>query len=265
MKFKTIFWLFNAVVLLALLIFALASFFLFGREYAAVYWGNMWIVAVLFILLIGVLDFYFVRNWRLFDYLEQEDWPSLLAWLEDRLYVKGQIRRPYANLLINTALSVSNIDAVKKLETEVRQRRPELMRSLGVSLGIPVLLGQDWKSIGEYFAPLADDPKTHRRDWARWCRALAAGGDVLDEMTELLNEKDPSVRLLSLNAISQYQDQLDDRTVVAAKTAENEVKAALAGDAGERALLRSREDHLMAVVLSGRITEARNDLLSATG
>jgi len=264
MKFKSIFWLFNGVVVLALVIFGVASFLLFGRDYAAVYWGNMWIVAVLFVVLIAVLDFYFVRNWKLFDLLEQEDWPALLAWLEDRIYVRGQFKRPYANLLINTALSVSNIDAVKKLETEVRQRKPELLKHLGVALGIPVLLSQDSEAVKAYFGPLADDARTHRRDWARWCRAAAAGSDGLEELADLLEAKDLSVRLLAYDELNRGPHELPEAVSASMNDAASELKGQLEGESGERRLTRSREDHLMAVVLTARVNEARKDLLADT-
>ena len=260
MRFKSIFWLFNIVVVIALIIFAGASFFLFGKDYAAVYWGNMWFVAVLFLLFIGVLDFYFIRNWSLFELLEAEDWPALLAWLENRLYTRGQIRRPYANLLINTALSVANYDAVKKLDAEIRQRKPELMRHLGVSLGIPHIKEENRNAILDHYNPLADDPKTHRRDWARWCRAMASGEDGIEEMTELLSGKDPSIRLLACYILDGYRPELEEAGNAALELARSTLKADLAGEAGNKALQRSREDHLLAAVLAARVNEARTRL-----
>ena len=227
------------------------------------FWGNMWVLLLIFLLMIGVLDFYFIRNWRLFSYLEQEDWPSLLAWLEVQLYEKGRINRPYANLLINTALSVSNLDAVKKLETEIRQRKPELMKYLGVSLGIPVLLEQNWTAIAEYFGPLAEDPGTKRRDWAIWCRAFASGEEDLDDLLLLLNDKDPSIRLLSLQLLDQYKDRLNENQRDILEESRLSLKDLMKGVRGERALQRSREDHLMAVVLSSRVNEIRREILGS--
>ena len=227
------------------------------------FWGNMWILLLIFLLMIGALDFYFVRNWRLFSYLEQEDWPALLAWLEVQLYEKGRINRPYANLLINTALSVSNIDAVKKLETEIRQRKPELMKSLGVALGIPVLLEQNWAAISEYFKPLAENPGTKRRDWAIWCRAFASGEEGIEDLLLLLNDRDPSIRLLSLQLLDQYKDKLNDNQRDILEEAGLSLKESMKGVRGERALQRSREDHLMAVVLSSRVNETRREILGS--
>jgi len=264
MRFKSIFWLFNIVVILALVLISTASFFILEKDSAAMFWGNMWLLLVIFVLMITTLDFYFIRNWRLFSYLEQEDWPALLAWLEERLYEKGKINRPYANLLINTALSVSNLDAVKKLETEIRQRKPELMKFLGVSLGIPVLLEQNWSAVADYFNPLAEDPKTKRRDWALWCRALASGGKGVEDLMILVRGKDPSVRLLSLQILDQCKTELTDNQLEELENVRTTLRTILKGAAGERVLQRSREDHLMAVVLSSRVNEVRKDLLGTS-
>ncbi len=225
------------------------------------FWGNMWLLLAVFVLMIAALDFYFIRNWHLFSYLEQEDWPALLAWLEERLYEKGKLNRPYANLLINTALSVSNLDAVKKLETEIRQRKPGLMKYLGVSLGIPVLLEQNWSAVSDYYNPLAEDPKTKRRDWALWCRALASGEKGVEDLMVLINGKDPSVRLLSLQVLDQYITELTDNQKEELENVRTSLTSILRGAAGERVLQRSREDHLMAVVLSSRVNEVRKDFL----
>jgi len=265
MRFKSIFWLFNIVVVLALVLITSASFFILEKNSIAMFWGNMWLLLLVFVILIAGLDFYFIRNWQLFTYLEQEDWPALLAWLEERLYEKGKINRPYANLLINTALSVSNLDAVKKLETEIRQRKPELMVSMGVSLGIPVLLGQNWTEIENYFGPLADNPKTKRRDWAIWCRALASGNRSVDDLLMLIDGRDPSVRLLALQLLDQQLDELSQEQKDKVNDSRNALRAILKGVPGERALQRSREDHLMAVVLSSRVNEVRKDIIGTVG
>ncbi len=261
MRFKTIFWLFNTIVLLALILIAFVPLLLLGKDYAAVYWGNMWIIAALFFVLIAALDIYFIRNWQLFNLLEKEDWPTLLAWLEERLYVKGSLNRAYAGLLINTSLSVSNLEAVRKLETEIRRKKPVLLKTLGVALGIPVLLDQDPDAVLAYFSPLADDPKTRRRAWARWCRALASGVDGRDELLELLGGRDPAVRLLSVHLLDQYELMLSEEQKESVHTEKISLRSVLAGDAGERALSRSREDHLMAVVLTTRINDARKSLI----
>ena len=268
MRFKTIFWLFNAVVLVSVLFIAFIPLIAWGGEYAGVFWGNIWVVGAVFLLFIAVLDGYFVRNWKLFTLLEKEDWPALLAWLEERIYGSRRIGRAYASLLVNTALSVSNLEAVRRLEAEVAERRPALKRQIGVILGIPVLLQRDPAAMEAYFGPLADDPGTKRREWALWCRALGrvSGGNApgaLDDLSPLFASKDAALRLLAVHLAAPLRAEMAPERAGAMDAALASLRADLAGEAGERRLARSREENLMAVVLSSLVNDARRELLEA--
>ncbi len=260
MRFKSIFWLFNIVVLVALLLFSGLTFFLFGQEYAAVYWKNFWLVAVLFLLVVGGLDFFFVRNWRLFHLLESEDWPALLAWLEEIIYSRGRLNRLYANLLINTALSVGNYEAVQRLEAQVRRRKPQLIRTLGVSLGIPLLNAGNAAAVIDFYGPLADDPKIQNRSWACFCRASAQEQEGLSAMAELLQERDVSIRLLAFSKLSGNLDQLDNSQKEKLKAAFPVLKADMEGSAGTRKLQKSRDEHLLAHIFARQVDEIRTRL-----
>jgi len=249
-------------MLFALLLLLIPSFFVLD-------WGGMaavrsvWIILPIFVLLVGILDFYFIRNWKLFSLLEAEDWPGLLAWLENRLYVRRKLNRAYSNLLINAAISVSNFDAIRKLEVEIRERRPILLRSLGVALGIPVLLEQDWKAIAEYYGPLAEDPKTKQRDWAIWCRAAALGGERIDQLMELLNGRDISLRLLSWEILERRSQYLSGAQLNVLAASKMELKRMLNGPEGERMLQKSRENYLISLLLSSQVDRVKSNLLTS--
>jgi|GEM_PF-698286 len=260
MKFKSIFWTFNIVAVASLVFVVMLSVFIMEKSGIVPLWDSMWMLFLAFPLFIIVFDFYFIQNWKLLTFLENEDRPALLAWLEERLYIKGRVNRVYANLLINTALSVSNFDAVSRLETEVRQRKPRLYPTLGVSLGIPVLLQRDWNEIRDYFAPLADDPKTKRRDWAMWCRSLVQGRDGINELLELTNSRDISIQILSIQVLHQYYELLSEENRREYRRVKDILSRSLKNASSERLLQRSREDHLMAVVLSSRVDEAIENL-----
>ena len=257
MRFKSIFWLFNIVVVLALVIFTISSFFLFGREYAAVYWGNMWMILVLFVVLIGVLDVFFIRNWKLFDLLEKEDWPGLMGWLEDRIYTRGRVNRIYTGLYLNTILSTGRLETLVRLENEIREKKPAMFPRFGVSMGIDRLRKGGSPEILSYFTPLAEDPKTVGRDWARWCRAMASGDDGTEELVRLMESPDMSVRILAA-------DLLDGRGDERIPEGLRRLQADLAGSAGDKAIQRSREDNLIAVVLCANVREARERIQSRT-
>jgi len=262
MRFKSIFFLFNSLVLLSLLFVLIPSFVFLDRGGMNAV-RNLWIILSVFALLVGVLNFYCIQNWKLFSLLEAEDWPDLLAWLENRLYVRRKLNWAYSNLLVNTALSVSNFDAIKKLEAEIRQKRPVLLRTLGVSLGIPILLGQNWKAIAEYYGPLADDSRTRQRDWAIWCRAVALGGERIDQLMELLNGQDISLRLLSWEILERRSRYLSDAQLDILTASKTELKNMLNGSKGDRMLQKSRENYLISLLLFSQVDRAKSDLLAS--
>ncbi len=255
------FWILNVLVLLALLLAALASLFFFDRVYVAFYWQRMWVFTTFFVILIGFLDYFFIRNWRLFDLLGKEDWPALLACLEEYIYVKGKLNRQYANLLINTALSVSNFSSVRKLESEVRHKKPALFPSLGVALGIPLLIEQNNQAIAEFYQPLADNKRTLRRDLAQWCCLDAVGSQDDTGLIALLNSKDPSVRLLVLDTLEKKRAKLSDEESALIDKAKIQIRTALSGNKGEQMLRRSRESHFLTMVMASRINTAKEKLL----
>lgn len=270
MRFKTIFWLFNGVVVASFLFVALIPLAVLGSDYLGVFWGRNWILAVVFLIFIGVLDGYFISNWRLFTFLESENWPELLRWLEDRLYEKGRINRVTAGLMINTALSLSRLDAIRRLEKEIRETRPRMLALSGVYLGIPVLLEGDAEKIEAYFAPLADDPRTRRRDWARWCRCFALvsrgrGEDAQGELLAISETRDAPLGLLVFQLLDPLAAGLDEKETEKYRRHRRELVESVTGAAGRKRLARSREDNLMALVLGGLVNESRERLIAETG
>jgi len=259
-KLRAIFLLFNVLMILLLFFVLIVSSFIPNRsEIVAV--GNVWII--LLVLSVGILDFYFIQNWRLLSLLEAENWPGLLAWLENRLHVKRRLNRVYSSLLISTALSVSKLDAIKKLEVEIRQKRPKLRRSLGVALGIPILLEQDREAIARYYGPLADDPKTKQRDWAIWCRAATLGRGKIDQLMRLLGSRDISLRLLSWEILKQRSRYLSDAELDVLAKSRVELKNLLNESRGDKMLRKSRENYLISLVLSSQVDRVKSDLLAS--
>lgn len=268
MKFKTLFYLFNAIVLFAFVTFILASMFAIRNYDAFAYGASNWIVVGLFVALIGILDYYFVHNWQMFSLLEKEDWAQLLLWLEKHIYQKGQFYKSYIHLLISTALSVSNLEAVRRLEVEIREKKPKLIRNFGVSLGIPLFLGQDYEAMQNYFQPLVEGRRTLQKDWARWCIAFVDSakndnGQGLSELIGLLDSRILVIRLLSFQILKDRLNQLNDEEHKIVNDMKKEHQSILSGRRGKQLLERSCEEHLFASVLSTQIKEARQALLAS--
>ena len=129
-----------------------------------------------------------------------------------------------------------------------------------MALGIPALLSRDWKAIEEHFAPLAEDSRTKSRDWARWCRALAQGEKGYEEMAQLLDGNDASIRLLAQEVLHAQHSECSQAIQARLASAQTLMKAQFSGAHGDKLLAKSRESHLLAVVLSSRVNQAREAL-----
>lgn len=173
MKFKVIFLVFNTIIFLSFLFIFLMPLLMLGWDYTRIFWLGNWYLAVLFLVIMGVLNTYFILNWKLFEYLEREDWDGLIAHLEDRIYRRGRLRRPYVRLLINTYLVRSRPDAIRKLEDHLRDRRPELLPVYAFQLGLPYLLANDAEGMERFYGEFLSTPRTVERAWVRFNYAFA--------------------------------------------------------------------------------------------
>jgi hypothetical protein len=173
MKFKTIFFLFNAFIIVSFLLISLVPLLFLGAEYSIIFWSRNWIISALFFLFIGALDAYFIYNWKLFTLLEKEDWPLLISYLEEEIYKKKRFTKRNLSLIINAYLSVSNLDKVKRLETEIRSASPKMLPQFALYLGTPYILENDLEHCVSYYAEFKDNPDVRFPGWIKWCYAFA--------------------------------------------------------------------------------------------
>ena len=210
-KFKVVFILFNAVIVVSFLIIYLMPVAMLGWEYTQVFWNRNWALPILFISILAILNGYFIFNWRLFRLLEREDWDGLIEHLERRFYQKNLIIAQHCRILINAYLVRGQIDGIGKLENEIREKRPRLMQRLVVPLGVRHLLSNDSDAMVEYFGGFKEI-RSRDTGWVRWSFGFAKllGEEREEAETELKRvasqERNPVLRLLSLYLLATAGD-----------------------------------------------------------
>ncbi|MDA3851702.1 MAG: hypothetical protein PF447_10560 [Spirochaetaceae bacterium] len=273
MKFKTIFMLFNAVVLMAFLFVALVPFIMLGSEFSQLFWTQNWILVLLFVLFIVILDGYFILNWKLFIYLEQENWPALMGYLENKIFEKEQFKFRYMNLYVNTSLSVSNLEKIHRLELEIREKKPEMLIPMALPLGLPYLLKKDDQSAAEYFRDVLKLKGLKHKTWLQWCLAFIligqrqveeAVGPLLDAMK---SEKHDGVLMLlilflldslRIHVPSEEQDEITRHNM--------ELKIKVQDkNTWEKMLSKSRDRNLLPTLLISLLKEARQWIVQLEG
>ena len=212
MKFKTIYILFNVVILLSFGFIFLMPLLLLGGDYFALFVSKNWIAGVLFLLTLLIINGYFLRNWKLFRLLESEDWRGLIHLLEHRLFQQGRYRKATIKMLINAYVVTSGVEKISTLEVYLREKKPSMLRTFALQFGIPYLLKMkdEPKAAETYFGAAAEGADTPHRDWLRWSYAssllLQRQFDAAKvTLLELLDSKlDPVLGLLTVHGLSFF-------------------------------------------------------------
>ena len=212
MKFKVIFGLFNFVIVISFLLVGLLPVFAIGPEYAALFWSNNWPLAGAFVLILIVLNGYFIANWQLFTRLESQDWDGLTSYLEQRIFHQSRFSAQNVRILINAYVVRARPERLHELEKHLRTRKERLIRKFVLEFGISHLLSGDSQRIVSYFDDLRGRVSGKRSEWAEWNYAFGLTLDkrLADARKVLLRlgsgARDRLVRVLSLYLLSNFSD-----------------------------------------------------------
>jgi len=261
MKFKTIFFLFNGIILFSFLFIALMPLFILGGEYTRIFWAENWFLAVIFLLFISLLDAYFILNWSMFSLLEKEDWPALTAYLENEVYEKKRITHRNVRMMVNTSLTISNLDKITRLEKEVRDKKTAWLSRYGTMLGIPYLLNENREQGKFFFQECLNGARDRDKPWLQWCYSfvLLSGGDSSEAAPYLKDlsaqEKDPVLRLLSMYLYTSSLPE-QERNGDSAGMKEEFLKKHPERKSLDRALNRSRSNNVTVLLLSSILEDS---------
>ncbi|GHU66088.1 hypothetical protein FACS189447_06240 [Spirochaetia bacterium] len=173
MKFRTLFILFNVILIVFLAILCLTPTFLLGAAFASAFWRSNWfLVLILAAILVG-FDSYFIINRQLYALLEREDWPALVHYLEDRVVRQGKYNAHLVRLLANTYLVLSDSPSVMSLENKAAIARPSLVENNALIFGAARILGRDIPGAVRFFETRVSTAKPAQRQWMHWYHGFA--------------------------------------------------------------------------------------------
>lgn len=262
MKFRLLFIVFNVVILTSFLLIFLMPAFVLGWEYTNVFWSTNWPVGLVFLVVLGALNGYFVYNWRVFTLLEREDWESLIDYLETVVLEKKRISRQRVRILVNAYVVTGKVEKIAELEGFLREVRPNLVPRLAIELGLPHLLSNDGARMVEYFGEMKDRQGVSDPVWIRWCYAfglMTAGryDEAKGELVAVLEEtRDPLLRVLTAHMLEPFGSQ-DEATAQRVSDERETLRVKFTRDKINRELERQRQN-LQVLFLTSRIEEARD-------
>lgn len=228
MKYKTLFILFNLVILVSFLFLFFMPLPILGWDYALGFWAQNWAIAALFLAVLAALDGYFVWNWKLFHLLEREDWPGLRRLLEAELARKGSLGIQKTKIFLNACLIGQEPSRINQLREAYEAKRVSFLPRVALSLGLPLVLEGKAEAIEAFFGPLLTNRKTGSDGpWVRWCvafgRLLRQDTDGAKPLLEagLGDKRQPLLELLSLYLLDnlKHQDPAVGARVEAARKA----------------------------------------------
>ena len=260
MKFKTIFIIFNIVIIFSFLFIFFMPLILLGGEHFSAFFLKNWFIGILFLTTLGLFNLYFINNWMLFSLLEKEDWAALIRYLEKRIYEEKSLRSHYVKILINSYLVTSNLKGIMKLQNELSGRKPSLIQKHALQFGIPYLLDNKPEESEKYFGKLLSSTKVRDVLWIRWNYAFSilqlkqAEGAKIEFLKLLDFSKEPIVCLLSLYLLNSFPaSDVMLRVRVDAKI--NDFRRSYSTEQWKTRLERSKEN-IEVLILSKIIKEA---------
>jgi hypothetical protein len=152
LKFKLIFAIFNAAILIFLFFICFLPFFVFESGIFP-FLRSAWPLVLFLAAILAALDVYYVLNYRLFSLLEREDWPALSAYLEGQVLGKGRYSGRLVKLLAATYLVISDIPALLGLENRIAMAKPALVERYALMFGAARILGKDYAGAIRFFSP----------------------------------------------------------------------------------------------------------------
>ena len=259
MRFKTIFAVFNVVIVISFLFIFFMPLFLLGGSHFGEFVSRNWLSGALFVVALAGFNAYFVANWSLFALLEREDWPALIRHLERMILEQGHLRSRYIKILINTYLVTSETGKIVALQNHLAEQKPDLVARFAVQFGIPYLMRGDPQESERYFGKMLARPRLQDRDWIRWDYAFAliqmkqveAAQGELVSLTE--SSTDPVLRLLALYLLHSVSTDQNTRTRIEA--GRESFRSAHTLESWNKKVDRAR-DNMQVLVLSRIIKEA---------
>ncbi len=274
MKFKTIFILFNAILVFSFAFIFIMPFLLLGVQYSLRFWLQNWPMVVFFIVVLAGFNIFFASNWKLFLLLESEDWKALCAYLGNKVFTRRRYGRRTVRLLVNTALLQGDSQTIERLESLLREKKPSALRRDAVLFGAARLLRNNAAASEQFLAEFADGKGVEHPEWMRFYYSyfLVLGrklGEAAPRLEALIVSRDPILALLSAYllatiaaASSGASEKQRLRDVATAKRAE--IAGRYNQDRWTREVERAKSEvHI--VILSRSIDEASSWLIEGRG
>ncbi len=203
MKFRTIFIIFNIAILFAFLFVFFIPFFLFSFNESVTFWLQNWPFVIFFIAIITTFNLYFIKNWKIYTYLEHEQWEQLAELLKQQIYERHNFSKRVIRLYINSALLSNNVQAVIELEEYLKEKKPSVLEKNRIYFIVTRVLTNNYTAAAQLLEGITHDATGEFNDWLVFYKGFVPimqkdYSQAVEPLRKLLKAKDPVIKLLAL-------------------------------------------------------------------
>jgi hypothetical protein len=168
LKFKSIFIIFDVIILFFLLLLTVMPIFTLGPSVTPDFLTSIWPLFLVFLAALIFLNVFYVLKYPLFRLLEMEDWPALIRYLERKVIQDGHYSASLVRLLANTYLVMSDSAGLTSFEAKVAIAKPALLESNALIFGAARILKGDYTGAEVFFKNRLHGKAKRDRDWLQW-------------------------------------------------------------------------------------------------
>lgn len=226
LSLNNLFILFNASLLFGILLIMLLPVAVLGGG-VFLFLAKITSIIGLMLLLLFLVNLYYLKNRKLFLWLEQENWPEIKRFLQSEIYGKNRFKSFYIQLLSEVAIRLDDLNLLIVLRKELQQRgRCRLLSRFALELGLPYLL----EDLGEKSELYFGEVKEYKflpfkvRCWSGLFYGIALlmqdkADYGLKELDILLHQKNsgPLIHLICIQLLEEFA-RLDENLIRLRKT-----------------------------------------------
>lgn len=262
MKFKSIFIVFNVVIIASFLFIFLAPFFMLGGDFSRELWQQNWYLLLILFVVLLILNAVYFANRVLLGHIEKEDWPATKTYLEKELFEKKKIRKSYLRLYINACIVTNSINDIARLDEHLRQEKPALREHIALYLGFPALVESDSRRMAQVYHEFLDLSGEDGL-WIQWLYAFAQmlerREEVMDRLITLAENpgavKNRILFLMTLYLMDPFSDRSEKASALIA-----EGRRRLLNELPEKGLwdkeIEKKKDQIQVILLLKMVREA---------
>lgn len=173
MKFKTIFILFNIIIIISFLFIFFMPVLMLGTAYGLSFWQKNWPLAIFFMAILSAFNLFFIANWRVFSLIESEQWDELNKVLGHRLFEKRSFSRRNVRLYVNACLLRSDSAAIERLQHALEEHKPGLLKREATLFGTAWLLRNDPVGAEAFLGQWLSQKGVDNHAWLRFYYAFS--------------------------------------------------------------------------------------------